>query len=107
MIEQTVRNSVFLQLEGIANTDLLRRELFTQETIVITAAPTDTMAMLIKDHTGHQDDINRTAPSRSLRLRHTVTTLTHHILSVIRTDLHRVAMGDRKKKCFLTLILSE
>ena len=73
----------------------MSREFLTQEAIIIARSATDTVTMLIKDHTGNDDQIDMPVIRRRLRLRYTHTTATHHILSVIRTNLHRVTMGNR------------
>lgn len=92
-----MRNRVFLELEGIANADLLRvKMMHAQILIVVSTTSTDTVTMLVKDDTGNDDQIDRTIPGLRLRFRNTHATFTHHILSVIGTDLHRVTMGDRE-----------
>ena len=72
-----MRDIVFLELERVADTDLLRRQVLRQELIVITAAATDTMTMLVKHDTGNKNQINRTVivsvwgsgtPKRPLRI---------------------------------------
>ena len=68
-------------------------ELLGQELIVVTTSATDTMAMLIKDHAWNENQINRTFPGIRLGLRNAQTAFTHHVLAIIRTHLHRAAMG--------------
>ena len=107
MIAEEMRDIVFLELERVADTDLLRRQVLRQELIVITAAATDTVTMVVKHHAGDKHQVDRTFPSRRLGFGNAQTTLTHHVLAVIGTDLHRITMGDREKESFLILILGE
>ena len=79
--------------------------LVSKESVIVSAATTDTVTMLVKHNARNKDNINRTRIGIRLRLRNTVTSLTHHILAVIRTNLHRATMGNRKKKCFLVSVL--
>ena len=65
------------------------------------------MPMLVKNDTGHQNQIDTPFIGLRLRLRNTETPLTHHLFAVIRTHLHRVAMGNRQQECFLTFKHSE
>ena len=81
--------------------------LVSKELIIVPSTTTDTVTMLVKHNALNKNDINRTCIGLGLRLRHTITPLTHHVLAVIGTNLHRVTMGNREKKCFLVSVLSE
>lgn len=107
MVAPCMRDRVLLHLEGIANTDLLGIRMLGEELIIVTATATDTMTMHVENDARNKHEVNRTVISESLRLRHTQTTFLHHILAVVGTNLHRVTMGNRENKRFLTGILGE
>ena len=91
---QRMRDRV-LELEGIADTYLFHRRVLGQEPVVITSATANTMPVMIERHTRNNNQINGTGIRLSLRLRNTQTPFTHHVLSVVRANLHRAAMGYR------------
>ena len=102
-----MRNAVFLHLEGIADTPLLGIRMLGEKLIIVTTSATDTMTMHVEHDARNKHEVNRTVIGRSLRLRHTLATFLHHILAIVGTNLHRVTMGNRENKRFLTGILGE
>lgn len=93
-----MRDIMFLQLERIAYSDLFGMQLTRQESIVVASSAAYTMAMLVKHHSWHDDQINLPMVGLRLRLRNAQTPFAHHVLAVIRTNLHRVTMGYRQQK---------
>ena len=83
-----MRDFVLLKLEGIADTYLLGMKMPRQELVIISSSTADTVTMMVKHDARNKNQIDSTLIGRSLRFRHTKVALAHHILAVIRTNLH-------------------